>query len=277
VRLHEILEWASRLAGCASVPEDSQVYVEAKRDVRRALFGVDISLAEILWAERAGFDAVIAHHPLGDRASLDLARVVWRQVEQMTAEGIDEATARNAVASRLERPHQMIHMSNVNALVDTARLVGMPLCNIHLPCDIIGRAAIVDLLEGHRDRAEATVADAIVWLDEFPEIKLGLTRPETWLGEPGNRLGRWTVAIAGGINGGFPAFREYYAVGVDTIFTMHVAPDDLARLRGEARPGKNLVVTGHMATDSIGINRVIAGLEVQGVEVTRTSGVVAPG
>jgi hypothetical protein len=31
-----------------------------------------------------------------------------------------------------------------------------------------------------------------------------------------------------------------------------------------------------MATDSIGINRVIAGLEDQGVEVTRTSGIIAP-
>ena len=274
MRLQEILDWSARLAGCDAVPADSMVYIESDRDVERVLFGVDIGVAEILYARDAGFDAAIAHHPIGDRASLDLAAVVRRQVVQMVGEGIALEVAEAAVAQRLDRPHRAMHMANVNRVVDTARLIGLPLANIHLACDVIGRQAIVDVLDG-RGSSEATVGDAIAWIEEFPEMEAGLTRPEAWLGDPGERLGRYTVAMAGGTNGGHPVFREYFKAGVDTIFAMHCGEEDLAKLRDDpVSDGKTLVVTGHMTTDSIGINRVIAGLESRGVDVTRTSGIV---
>jgi putative NIF3 family GTP cyclohydrolase 1 type 2 len=275
MNLSDILTWSARLAGCDEVPADSQVYVESPRDVRSVLFGVDVDAGELLYAQQAGFDAVIAHHPLGEHARMDFAKVVHRQVDMMVAEGIDAETARAAVEQRLDRIHRADHMSNYNRIVDTARLIGMPLCNLHLACDIIGRQAIVDLL---RERAggDTTVAQVVDWLGEFPEMEAAMTRPEAWIGDGSKRLGRWVVAMAGGTNGGYPVFREYYKAGVDTVLAMHIAEDDLQKLRAEAPDNANLLVTGHMATDSIGINRVIAGLEDQGVEVTRTSGVIAP-
>lgn len=275
MNLAEILEWSARLAGCDAVPADSQVYVEAPGDVRRVLFGVDIEVGEILYARDAGYDAVIAHHPAGDRARLDFERVVYRQVDQMMAEGIPREVAEAAVEERLGPLRRGVHMANLDRVVGTARLIGLPFCNIHLACDLIGRAAIVDLLRRH-DGAGATVTEALGWFSELPEMEAAMTCPEAWVGDPAAPLGRWTVAMAGGTNGGYPVFREYWRHGVDTIFAMHCAEDDLRRLRAEAGPGRNLVVTGHMATDSIGINRVIDGLEAQGVEVTRTSGIVAP-
>ncbi len=222
MNLQDILEWSAELAGCESVPLDSQVYVEAPSDVRRVLFGVDMSLAEILWAQQNGFDAVIAHHPLGDRTRTNFGELVRsRQVEQMTAEGIARDVAEDAISARLEAIARRTHMTNVNAIVDGARLFGMPLCNVHLACDIITRNAIIDMLRRHEDRG-ATVAECLRWFDEFVEYAHGHARPEAWLGAPANALGRWTVAIAGGTNGGFPVFSEYFRAGVDTIFAMHI-------------------------------------------------------
>jgi NIF3 (NGG1p interacting factor 3) len=275
VRLQDILELSAQMAGCDSVPADSLVYVEAKGDVRRVLVGVDITLAEVLWAQQNGFDAVIAHHPLGDRARTRFAEVVHRQIEQMRAEGIPRETAERAVTARLEAIHRSTHMSNVNAVVDSARLFGMPLCNVHLACDIIGRNAIIDMLRRHVTDG-ATVGDAIEWFDDFPEYARGHARPEAWVGSTANALGRWTVAMAGGTNGGFPVFTAYFHAGVDTIFAMHIAEDELQRLRGAADQDDTLVITGHMTTDSIGINVLIGALEEHGIEVVRTSGVVAP-
>lgn len=273
MNLSEILDWSARLAGCDEVPADSQVYVESPRDVRSVLFGVDVDAGELLYAQQAGFDAVIAHHPVGEHARMDFAKVVHRQVDMMLAEGIDRATAEAAVAQRLDRIHRADHMSNHNRIVDTARLIGMPLCNVHLACDIIGRQAIVDML---RERAGGgtTIAQVIDWLGEFPEMEAAMTRPEAWIGDPAQPLGRWVVAMAGGTNGGYPVFREYFKAGVDTVLAMHIGEDDLQKLRAEAPQNAGLLVTGHMATDSIGINRVIAGLEERGIEVTRTSGVI---
>lgn len=274
MNLTQILEWSARLAGCDEVPADSQVYVESPRDVRSVLFGIDVDAGELLYAQGAGYDAVIAHHPVGEHARMDFARVVHRQVEMMVAEGIDRAVAEQAVGQRLDPVHRRDHMSNYNRIVDTARLIGMPLCNVHLACDIIGRQAIVDMLR-ERAGAHTTVGEVIDWLGEFPEMEAALTRPEAWIGDPSKRLGRWVVAMAGGTNGGHPVFREYYRAGVDTVLAMHCAEEDLQKLRREAPADATLLVTGHMATDSIGINLVIAGLEEQGIEVTRTSGVIA--
>ncbi len=51
MNLQDILDWSAELAALDSVPADSQVYVESAVDVHRVLFGVDISLAEVLWAQ----------------------------------------------------------------------------------------------------------------------------------------------------------------------------------------------------------------------------------
>ncbi len=275
MNLHDLLVWTAELAGCDSIPADSQVYLEAPGDVRRVLFGIDIDGSELLYARAAGFDAVIAHHPMGDRARMDFAKVVHRQVDMMIEAGIPRDVAERAIQQRLDRPHRIDHISNVTHTVDTGRLIGVPFANIHLACDIIGRQMIIELFT-ERDHSGATVADALAWLDDFQEIKHGLTRPEVWVGSPGSSLGRWVIAMAGGTNGGYPVFREYWRAGVDTIFAMHCAEDDLQRLRADAPEGKSLAVTGHMATDSIGINTVIAEMNQRGIEVTRTSGIVAP-
>jgi putative NIF3 family GTP cyclohydrolase 1 type 2 len=274
MKLADILTWSARLAGCDDVPADSQVYVEAGGDVKRVLFGVDIDGTELLWAQQQGFDAVIAHHPVGEHARMDFARVVHRQVDMMMAEGIAREVAEQAVASRLDRIHRSDHMGNYNRIVDTARLIGMPFCNVHLACDIIGRQEIVDMLRSRADE-QTRIGDVIEWLLEFPEMEAALTRPEAWIGDPSKRLGRWVVAMAGGTNGGHPVFREYYRAGVDTVLAMHIPEEDIHKLRAEAPANANLLITGHMATDSIGINRVIDGMEAEGIAVTRTSGIIA--
>jgi hypothetical protein len=178
------------------------------------------------------------------------------------------------VASRLDRIHRSDHMGNYNRIVDTARLIGMPFCNVHLACDIIGRQEIVDMLRSRADE-QTRIGDVIEWLLEFPEMEAALTRPEPWIGDPSARLGRWVVAMAGGTNGGHPVFREYYRAGVDTVLAMHIPEEDIHKLRAEAPANANLLITGHMATDSIGINRVIDGMEAEGIAVTRTSGIIA--
>lgn len=274
MKLADILTWSARLAGESEVPFDSQVYVEADRDVKRVLFGIDIDSTELLWAQQQGYDAVIAHHPIGEHARMDFAKVVHRQVEMMTAEGVSREAAEEAVAARLDRIHRADHMGNYNRIVDTARLIGMPLCNVHLACDIIGRQSIIELLRA-RATEETRVGDVIEWLLEYPEMEAALTRPETWVGSPDKPLGRWVVAMAGGTNGGYPVFREYFKAGVDTVLAMHIPEEDIHKLRAEAPPNANLLITGHMATDSIGINAVIDGMEEQGIAVTRTSGIIA--
>jgi len=262
----EIMAVALAQAGLTEVPADSGVHI-AGRELKRALFGIDIEVSDLLYAQQAGFDLVVAHHPVGDEgASVQFTEVMWRQVEQMTV-------ARAALAERVATVHRRRHMQNHNRVLDTARLIGLPLMNIHLPPDIVTRRHLQDLL-AETVHPGTTVGGLLEVLGAVPEMRGSLVKPEAWIGDLENPVGRATVAIAGGTNGGYPVFRTYYAAGVKTILAMHIDEADFLRLKAEIPADCNFVVTGHMPSDSIGINRLIWGLEDRGLECTRTSGII---
>jgi hypothetical protein len=65
-----------------------------------------------------------------------------------------------------------------------------------------------------------------------------------------------------------------FAHGVDTVVYIHIDYGELQRLRGEGRG--NLIVTGHLAGDSLGFTPFITQLRTRGLEVTTFSGVIEP-
>lgn len=266
------MQAALDLAGLSEIPADSMVYVPGS-GVRRVLFGVDIDAGDLLYAREAGFDLVIAHHPVGDTAHTRFTDVMWGMVDQMREEGVSEEVARAAVATRVRKIARRRHTANYNRVVDAARLIGLPLMNIHLPPDIVARRFVQEWVR-ERVAADATVEGLLLALNEIPEMRASQVKPEVWIGDAGNPVGRWSVQMAGGTNGGFPVFSTLYAAGVDTILAMHIDEDEFRALEQGARSGANLVITGHMPSDSIGINALIRHLEGRGLEVTRTSGVL---
>lgn len=269
----EIMAVALDQAGLDKVPADSGIHI-AGSGLKKALFGVDLEIGELLYAREAGYDVVIAHHPVGDGgASVQFTDVMWLQIEQMTEQGIAEPIARAALAERIATVHRRRHMVNPNRVLDTARLIGLPLMNIHLPPDIVTRRFLNALL-AERANPGMSVGALLELLGEIPEMQQSLVKPEVWIGDPDNLVGRAAVAIAGGTNGGYPVFRTYYAAGVKTILAMHIDEGDFLRLRAEVPGDCNFVVTGHMPSDSIGINRLIWGVEERGLECTRTSGII---
>jgi hypothetical protein len=269
----EIMAVALAQAALAEVPPDSGIHIPGA-GLNRALFGVDIEIGELLYAKEAGFDVVVAHHPVGGGgASVQFTEVMWRQVEQMTEVGIAEPVAHAAVAQRVKTVHRRRHLVNHNRVLDTARLIGLPLMNIHLPPDIVTRRFLLDLL-AQTVGARTTAGDLVEILSEVPEMRESMVKPELWIGEADNPVGRAVVAVAGGTNGGYPVFRTYYAAGVRTILAMHIDEADLLRLQAEVPADCNFIVTGHMPSDSIGINRLIWGLEDRGLVCTRTSGII---
>ena len=269
----EIMAVALRQAGLDRVPADSTVYIPG-HGLKRALFAIDVDAGDLLLAKEAGFDVVVAHHPVGGAPlSPAFTEVMWRQVEQMVEAGVAEPVARSAVAERVGTVHRRRHILNYNRVLDTARLIGLPLLNIHLPPDIVSRR-FVQTLVADVATPETPVDNLIAALTGVPEMAASLTPPELWIGEPDNACGRVAVMMAGGTNGGYPVFKTLYDVGVGTILAMHIDEGDFLRLRSDAPAGCSFIVTGHMASDSIGINRLIWELEDAGLECLRTSGVI---
>jgi len=265
---------ANRLAGVDQTPPDSQVYVDG--DVRRVFVGIDVDIGELLLARSLGADGVIAHHPIGSNARLGLPAVIERHEAQMREEGIPAEVAREKMLDRRRPVAHALHTTNYDRVVDAARQLSMPTMNIHLAADLIGRQYFIDFVRRVIDGGATTVGGLIGELKTIPEIGASPVQPELWLGETENPVGRWVVQMAAGTNGGAPVYRTYYEHGIHTILAMHIDERDLRELEQLQRPQANLVITGHMPSDSIGMNRVIDALEKQGLEVIAGSGVIRP-
>lgn len=267
----QIMGLALEMAGMTRVPGDSAVYVEGA-NLTRVLFGIDIEAGELMLARGLGCDGVIAHHPAGGAARLNFPEVLTRQVELMVDHGVPVEVARDAIQPALTRSVLMAQTANFDRVPSAARLIGMPFLNVHLPLDELGRRIMVRALDQHLARIdhEPLVQDAIDALRTIPELDQAPTRMMVPVGAIDHPLGRVAVVHGAGTNGGAAVARAYFAAGIGTVVYIHVAPDQAEILRQEGRG--NLIVTGHIASDLIGINPFVAALEQHGVEVIRASG-----
>jgi hypothetical protein len=139
---------------------------------------------------------------------------------------------------------------------------------IHSPCDEIGRKIMIQTLRGLD--SEAKVSEMISRFNRLPEYKRASTKIEVRLGSSKNRLGKYALSHAAYTNGGYDIAKAYFQNGVDTVSYIHVSDSDLARLSSE-NDQSNLVVLGHIASDWLGLNRLIHDLEKNETEIISTT------
>ncbi len=270
----DILDVALRLAQQSEIPSDTTINVPAK-DVRRALFGIDVEAADLLMAKEKGYDVVIAHHPTGGSAILDFPKVLVKHADILAHHGVPRPVADAAVREMQEEREPRAHAENYDRLPSIARLIGIGLMCIHNPCDEIGRRVMDETLRA-KLKPNPRVRDAIDTLYAIPEFQAAKTRIAVRMGKIDNPLGKWAVHHGAGTNGGLPVARAAFEHGIDTVFYIHIDAGALRRLwELFGREGsKNLVVTGHVASDSIGINELVRELRTRGLRVDTYSGIV---
>ncbi len=269
VDTEEIMKLSLKLAGLREIPEDSAIYVKGK-NTRKVLFGIDAGVPELMLAKQLGCDAVIAHHPAGGTAILDFCQVFKRHVLQMVNAGIPDSEAEKAVSKKLADLEVDAHSRNYDHAVDVAKLLKMPYMNIHTPLDEIGRRMMSDKIHS-RLRKDSTVRDVVSFLEELPEFKNARTKIRVRVGKPENIVGKVVVSHGAGTNGGYDIAKTYFKHGIGTVVYIHIGLGDLEKLRSEDLG--NLIITGHIASDSVGINPFIHELEDIGVSMI-TIGVV---
>ncbi len=261
----EIMGLALKLAGLKEVPEDSAIYVSGD-NIRKILFGIDAGVPELLLAKQLAYDAVFAHHPQGGTATINFHQVFKRHIHQMVAAGVPKEEAEKAVKKKLEELEVETHTRNYCHTVDAAEFLKMPYLNIHAPLDEIGRKIMTEKINS-RIRKNSTVQDVVSALKELSEFKNAATEIKVRLGKAENPAGKVVVSHGAGTNGGYEIAKTYFKHGIGTVVYIHVRPGDLEKLRAEKRG--NLIVTGHIASDSVGINPLIRELEKRNISVTR--------
>ncbi len=270
----EILQVALDTAGLTENPADSGVLV-AGENIKKVVFGVDMETAEILVARELGMDAVITHHPVGGEPRVNMYKVMENQIERMVAAGVPINKAQKALKNRMDEVDRGLHVTNYDRVTSAAKALKMPLVAIHSPADLIGESYLQDYLDkALQGNPKAKLKDVISALQELPEYQLTMSKPTIRVGGEGDFAGRVFVTMAGGTSGGEAVYQAYFEAGIGTLVVMHT-PESVLKAVKKQNIG-NIIVAGHMASDSVGINQVIKALEAKGLEVTRMSGVIDP-
>ncbi|MFN2434332.1 MAG: hypothetical protein ABR515_03045 [Nitrososphaeraceae archaeon] len=140
----------------------------------------------------------------------------------------------------------------------------MPLVNIHQPCDEYARRVISKKIQNKNPNL---VSELIIALEEIPEFKEAETKIQVAYGQPDSNVGKWVAVIAAGTNGGFHVAKNYFENGISTVLYFHIDYNDLIKLRES--PIHGMVILGHLAGDSIGMNALGDKLEAEGMQVVR--------
>jgi len=265
------MDIALEMAGWDSIPGDCAIYHPGAR-ISHILLGIDVGTSELFMARQLGYHAVLAHHPAG------YAGPFWEvyrlHVGQMVAAGVPRDVAEAAVAGRIAGFEAAAQRENYDHIASVARLLETPFLNIHSPLDEVGRRimqATVD--EALAANPAATVADLRAALLRLPEFAAARTQMQVPLGAWEAPAGRVVVSHGAYTNGGYHVARAYLTHGVDTLCCIHFPLEDAQRLAAEGVRG-NILVMGHIAGDSVGINPYVARLRADGMEVTTFSGII---
>lgn len=269
---NEIMDLALEMAGLDEIPADSGIMVEGE-GIKKVLFGVDMETPEILLAKELGVDCVISHHPMSGRPVVDFHKVMEIQIDKMMEFGVPINKAQKVLRKKIGKVEREMHVKNYDRAISAAKLLNMPYLNIHVPADIITENYVQTFLNNKfKDKPKKKLKDIIQALKEIEEYGNAIAGPVIRVGSENDYAGKIAVLMAGGTNGGTDVFKSYFEAGVGTIICMHV-PDDV-REEVEKQNIGNVIVAGHMASDSIGLNIIIKEMEKRGMEVKKMSGII---
>jgi hypothetical protein len=269
----EIMQLSLDMAGFSEVPGDSAIY-HSGENLKKALIGIDLDAPELIYAKDAGYDLVISHHPKGGDSTLNFPKVLDRHTEMMIEHGVPKAVAEETMAEMIYDAKCRAQIANYDHAPSIARLINMPYMNIHLALDEVGRKMMVQSVE--KLSATSTNQELVNQLkSDWGEFRNAKTDIDIRMGAPDNAIGKVVVAHACGTNGGSKVAKAYFDHGVDTVIYIHCIGPESRKLKEEFESkGKNLIITGHISSDSLGINPFIAELEDRGMQVTPVSGII---
>jgi hypothetical protein len=237
------------------------LFGEPNKRARSLLVGIDLEIGEVMLADRLRgsgktIDLILAHHPEG-RAMANFYEVMEMQADILNKFGVPINVAEGILQDRIKEVERKVLPVNHTRAVDAARLLDLPFACVHTPAD----NGVTEYLQKQFDRRKPPfLSDIIDFLLEIPEYRQRAETnagPRIVAGSPGNRAGKVFVDMTGGTGGSKEAFEKLVQAGVGTIVGMHIGEEHLKEAK---KHHVNVVIAGHMASDTLGLNLFLDGL-----------------
>jgi len=251
---------------------DTRVLVDLKKkNIKKIMVGVDMEGAELLLAEKQGVDLVIAHHPEG-KALADLSSVMDLQAQVLADYGVPINIAESVIKPRIAEVARGVSPINHNRVVDMAKILGLDFICVHTPADNLGARFLVKIIKNKKPETVGEVVDMLKEIPEFKEAVKYNAGPKIFVGSPEASCGKITVTeFTGGTSGAKEIYEKMAQAGIGTVIGMHMGEEH----RKEAEKYHiNVVIAGHMASDSLGLNLFLDELEKKDVKIIPLSGLI---
>ncbi|MGA2418087.1 MAG: NGG1p interacting factor NIF3 [Candidatus Staskawiczbacteria bacterium] len=249
---------------------DSGVHnISEDKEIKKVLVGIDTDTEEILLSKHLqNIDLVIGHHPIG-KALSQLADVMDLQCDIFNYYGVPINVAEGLMRERISEIERRVNPSNHQRPVDAAKLLKVNLMNVHTPADNLAAKFLKELTE---EKKPETIGELVDMLKEMPEYKEAIkidAGPKIFVGFPENRCGKIAFDLTGGTECAPKLYEKMSHAGVGTIVGMHASEEH----KKEAEAAHvNIVIAGHISSDSLGMNLFLDELEKQGIEIVPCSG-----
>lgn len=261
------------LEGLSNPFTDSRVLnVAQDKEIKKVLVGIDIDPSELLMAKELGdIDLVISHHPLG-KGLATLNEVMELQCDILHQYGVPINIAEGLMKEKISEVARGLNKVNHQRTPDAAKILGINLICIHTPCDNLAAWFLKKEIEKNSPETVGDVMDVIENIPEYQKAKETGLGPKIFVGKKENRCGRTAVTeVTGGTEGSPKLYEKLAQAGIGTIVGMHVSEEH----KKEAEKSLvNMVIAGHMSSDSLGVNLFLDELKKRGVEIVPCSGLI---
>jgi hypothetical protein len=227
-------------------------------------------LADRLSDKGKPIDLIMAHHPEG-KAFAELHEVMHLQEDILAHFGVPINVAEGIMASRISEVKRGLMPINHNRAIDAAKLLGIPMICTHTVADNQVTTYLQEIFDRENLRTLGDIVKRLKEIPEYAEAAKHGAGPDIVLGSKELRAGKVMVDMTGGTGGSEKAYANLSQAGVGTIVGMHIS--DKHRKEAE-KSHVNVVIAGHIASDSIGMNMLLDGIEKQGVEIITCSGLI---
>jgi hypothetical protein len=235
-------------------------------EIESVMVGIDMEVGELLLADRLRekgrpVDLVWAHHPEGAGLA-NLGGVMAMQADILSSFGVPINIAEGLLEPRIKEVERRVMPGNHMRAVDAARLLDIPMICTHTPADNCVAGYLQELFD--RKKPE-TVDDVICILREIPEYdeaERSGSGLKVVAGSDKRRCGRVFVDMTGGTSGSEKTFERLANTSdIGTMVVMHIPEKHLEQAESHHI---NVVIAGHMASDTLGMNLLIDAVEKAG-------------
>lgn len=246
--------------------------------VDKVMAGIDINPAEVVIAHilnqktpKKTIDLLISHHPIGGSYAA-LHEVMGLQVDLLVNYGVPVNIAESILKDRISEVSRSLSPRNHNEAVDAARLLDFSIMCTHTTADNLVYDFLEKLIAKTKPETVGEVMEALLSVPEYQEAKKGNAGPMIFVGSEKNQAGRVApIEITGGTEGSPLIYEKMAQAGIGTIIGMHASEEHRKECQ---KHHMNMVVAGHMSSDSLGMNLFLDGLEKKGIEIVPCSGLI---